>query len=287
MKPMTSKPLIAMITDFGQTDPFVGIMKGVISSIMPSARIIDISHSIPQGDIQRAAIQLWMSKSYFPLGTTFLVVVDPGVGTQREGIIINDGEFTYVGPNNGIFSYAVKQDSPGWKLAKPDFQLANSSSTFHGRDIFAPAAAYSANGVPGSEFGSQIKGMIQLPTPKLFVDTDRISGEVIYSDQFGNLLTSLGIFVKFSASQFRFEPWLPIEPGIKQKQAIPLGKSVLLLPNDQAIPYAETFADIPPGECGFIVGSTRLIEIAAFNDSAQLMTNMAAGDPVNLMLQGE
>ena len=284
MKPMTTRPLIAIITDFGLDDPFVGIMKGVISGISPLAQVIDINHSIPQGDIQRAAIQLWMSKSYFPPGTIFLVVVDPGVGTPREAIIVDDGEFIYIGPNNGIFSFAVNQDAPGWELTNIGYQLANRSSTFHGRDIFAPAAAHTAEGVPAGDFGRHIKGILQLPVPRLVVEAEQISGEIIYSDQFGNLLTSLGEFVKSGEMHFRFEPWLPVSIANKPQELIQFDKSALLLPSGQKISPSETFAGISPGECGFIVGSTGLIEIAAQNSSAQAITNLALGDPITLLL---
>jgi hypothetical protein len=282
MKLMATRTMIAIITDFGLHDPFVGIMKGVIANISPHTQIIDINHSIPQGDIQRAAIQLWMAKSYFPPGTIFLVVVDPGVGTERKAVIIEDGQYAYIGPNNGVFTFAVQESSAAWELSNPEYQLDTSSATFHGRDIFAPAAAHAANGVHGNDFGNQIKDLLQIPKSKLAVDKARMSGEIIYSDQFGNLLTSLGKFTRSGEKRYRFEPWLPCEQTFVQDLEIQSDKTVLELPNGQKFTWVETFASIAPGECGIMVGSTGLIEIAAFNNSAQALTRLTLGDPVTL-----
>ena len=283
MKLMTSNPVIALITDFGLDDPFVGIMKGVISRISPNAQVIDITHSIPQGDIQRAAIQLWMAKPYFPAETTFLVVVDPGVGTDRKAIMIEDSSYRYIGPNNGLFSYAVTDKFTVWELSNPAFQLTSGSATFHGRDIFAPAAAHCANGVTGKQFGEEIHELLHLPKPQLKVEHDRIRGEINYSDQFGNLLTSIGKFTKSGDQRYHFDPWLPLGENPIQDLEIQIEQVKLRLPSGQELSWLETFADIPAGECGILVGSTGLIEIAAFNDSARVNTNLTLGDPVTLI----
>ena len=283
MKLMETRPVIAIITDFGHDDPFVGIMKGVISKLSPRAQLIDISNSIPQGDIQRGAIQLWMAKSFFPAGTVFLAVVDPGVGTERKAMIIEDGDFTYVGPNNGLFSYAVEGKFHAWELSNPEYQLAYGSSTFHGRDIFAPAAAQAANGIPGMNFGNQIGEIVQIPMPDLVVAPERMSGEIIYADRFGNLLTSLGKFIKSGGEQYRFEPWLPLATDFSYQLEYQIGTVKVQLPDGQLINWVQTFANIPPMECGILVGSTGLLEIAAFNASAQTITNLSVGDPVALL----
>ena len=280
---MANATTIAVITDFGHQDPFVGIMKGVIANISPQARVIDINHSIPQGDIQRAAIQLWMAKSYYPPGTIFLVVVDPGVGTERKPAIIQDGEYTFIGPNNGLFTYAIQESYTAWELSSPEYQLDGSSATFHGRDIFAPAAAHAANGVHGKEFGNQVKDLIEIPLPGLIVNTESMSGEIIYIDQFGNLLTSLGRFSAISKMRYRFEPWLIIEDIYTQNLILDADCAEMQLPTGQVIPWVETFADIAHGECGMLIGSTGLIEIAAFNDSAKELTQITLGDSVTLV----
>jgi len=281
---MQNTPVIAMITDFGLNDPFVGIMKGVIAQISPQSRVIDISHEIPQGDIQQAAIQLWMAQEYFPAGTIFLVVVDPGVGTQRDALLIEQGDYKYVGPNNGLFSYALGESFSAWQLTNLAFQMGNRSATFHGRDIFAPAAAHCANGVHGHSFGSQIQDLIQLPSPSLRIEPGYIRGEVIYIDHFGNLLTSLGKFSPTDSRQYRFVPWLPGFSGLVLDDAFHIDRVKAQLPNGEEIPWVGTFADISPGECSVLVGSTGLIEIAANNYSAQTLTGLTRGAPINLLV---
>lgn len=281
---MQNTPLIAIISDFGLNDPFVGIMKGVIAQISPHSHVIDISHEIPQGDIQQAAVQLWMSHNYFPPGTIFLVIVDPGVGTHRDALLIEAGSYKYIGPNNGLFSYTVGEDFSAWRLTNPNYQLENSSATFHGRDIFAPAAAHCANGVTGHRFGSQISDLIQLPSPKLHIEPGFIRGEVIHIDHFGNLLTSLGKFLRSAASQYHFMPWLPGFEDLVSKDTFHIDQVKAQLPNGEQLSWVHTFADISPGECSVLVGSTGLIEIAAKNDSARALTGLTRGAPIDLFV---
>lgn len=281
---MQNTPLIAIISDFGLNDPFVGIMKGVIAQISPQSQVIDISHEIPQGDIQQAAVQLWMTHNYFPPGTIFLVIVDPGVGTQRDALLIEAGNYKYIGPNNGLFSYAVGEDFSAWRLTNPTYQLENSSATFHGRDIFSPAAAYTANGVSGDKFGSPIQDLLQLPLPRLHIAPGGIGGEVIYIDQFGNLLTSLGKFSRSDSKQYQINPWLPGYDDLVSKDTYHIDQVKAQLPNGEQLSWVHTFADISPGECSVLVGSTGLIEIAANNESAQALTGLIRGAPINLLV---
>jgi len=280
---MPAQSLIAIITDFGDQDPFVGIMKGVIAGISPRSRIVDINHNLPQGDILRAAVQLWMAKAYFPKGTVFLAVVDPGVGTTRKGLIIQDQDYTFIGPDNGIFTFAVEQDAPAWELGESNFRLVNGSNTFHGRDIFAPAAAHVANGVSGQEFGRAIKTRIALPGPKLVVDKARITGQVLYSDRFGNLLTSLGRFTRLDERRYQFQPWLPAGALGSRKLNLNIDRAIFQLHGGQMLSWVETFADISPGECAGLVGSSGLLEIAAMNNSAHQLTKLSAGDTITLL----
>ncbi len=280
---MPAQPHIAIITDFGDQDPFVGIMKGVIAVISPRSRTVDLNHNLPQGDILRAAVQLWMAKAYFPKGTVFLAVVDPGVGTTRKGLIIQDQDYTFIGPDNGIFTLAVRQDAPAWELVEDRYHLVNSSNTFHGRDIFAPAAAHAANGVSGQEFGHAIKDRIVLPPPKLVLEKARITGQVLYSDRFGNLLTSLGKFVQPEQRHYQFEPWLPAGDLAASEFNLNIDRATFLLPGGQMLSWVETFADISPGDCAGLVGSSGLIEIAAMNSSAHQITKLTSGDPVTLL----
>ncbi len=280
---MSRIPPIALLTDFGHRDPFVGIMKGVIAKIAPRAPLIDITHNIPPGDIQRAAVMLWQSKSFFPAGTIFLSVVDPGVGTHRRGMILQSEDHLFVGPDNGLFSFILEKQFEAWELLEPVFQLPQPGTTFHGRDIFAPAAAHAANGIEGTQFGPSITEIIQLPGPRLHVKSNQIEGEILYNDQFGNLLTSLGKFISLDQEKFLFDPWLNLGTSLSKDVSIAKNQASLMLPDGQILPWVNTFADIPDGDCGMLVGSSGLVEIAAYRSRAADILKLSSGDPVTLL----
>ena len=280
---MSHIPSIAILTDFGHSDPFVGIMKGVIARIAPQASLIDITHNIPPGDIQRAAVMLWQSKRFFPTGTIFLSVVDPGVGTLRRGIIVQTENQLFVGPDNGLFSFILEQQFEAWELIESRFQLPQPGTSFHGRDIFAPAAAHAANGIEGSQFGPSITEVIQLPEPRLHIKSNQIEGEILYSDQFGNLLTSLGKWISSDREKFFFDPWLNLGASLSEDVTIAKNQASLMLPDGHILPWVDTFADIPDGDCGMLVGSSGLVEIAAYRSRAVDILKLSSGDPVTLL----
>jgi S-adenosylmethionine hydrolase len=279
---MSPVPLIAILTDFGDDDPFVGIMKGVIANIAPQANLVDITHHIPPGDIRRAAIMLWQSLPYFPPGSIFLTVVDPGVGTERRGLIAESGDHIFVGPDNGVFSFVRKELFSAWELTNSQFHLPGSGNTFHGRDIFAPAAAYAANGFMGSDFGAHITDSIMLKNPQLESTTKQMHGEVLYSDQFGNLLTSLGKFSQSAEKFYQFDPWVDIKHIDVEELVISIENSFLSLPDGKNLSWVDTFADLPSGECGFLVGSSGLIEIIANRDNAGKLLSLKSGAHLTL-----
>ncbi len=283
MNSMSHIPPIALLTDFGYSDPFVGIMKGVIAKIAPRAPLIDITHNIPPGDIRRAAVMLWQSIKFFPAGTIFLSVVDPGVGTRRRGIIVQTENQLFVGPDNGIFSFILGKKFAAWELIDPNFQLPQSGTTFHGRDIFAPAAAHAANGIEGSQFGSSIAEIARLPSPRLHIKSNQIEGEILYSDQFGNLLTSLGKWISSDREKFFFDPWLNIGASLSGDITIAKNQASLMLTNGHILSWVDTFADIPDGDCGMLVGSSGLVEIAANRSRAADLLKLSSGDPVTLL----
>ena len=152
---MSTRPVIALLTDFGLSDHYVGVMKGVIAGLCPEALLIDITHDVPAQDIRTAAFELEASWRYFPSDTTFVVVVDPGVGTERRGIAARIGERFFVGPDNGVFDLVIASQAPSEavELGNPRYARAMVSRTFEGRDRFAPAAAWLAQGTPLAEFG--------------------------------------------------------------------------------------------------------------------------------------
>jgi S-adenosylmethionine hydrolase len=279
---MPSSPLIALITDFGENDPFVGIMKGVISKIAPGTKMIDITHNIPPGDIQRAAIMLWQSRPYFTPGSIFLTVVDPGVGTSRRGLIGCSAGHIFIGPDNGIFSFVMDSSSEQWELDNQRYQLPHPGTTFHGRDIFAPAAAYTAEGVFGSEFGPVVNDMLRLPKPHFRFSSHQIQGEILYQDRFGNLLTSLGKFTSPDQINFELEPWLDVEAELSEPIRITREQADLVLASGRSLPWVNTFADLQDGECGVLVGSSGLLEISANQSSAANLLNLSSGENVTL-----
>ena len=233
---------IALLTDFGIDDPYVGIMKGIISHLSPGTSMIDITHQIPAGDIQRGAFVLWQAAQDFPKGTIFLCVVDPGVGTERKGVFLQTRDHTFVGPDNGLFSYLLyKSDFSCWELRNPDLQGQNRSSTFHGRDIFAPAAANAAKYVSGDQFGPQVDQLKELPRPDQKVSENSLEGQILSRDHFGNLFTSLGKF-KHRDNPLHYESWIDgTELQIHNKTPIQIHV------NDLQLQLVRTFGSVDQG----------------------------------------
>jgi S-adenosyl-L-methionine hydrolase (adenosine-forming) len=280
--------VIAILTDFGTSDPFVGVMKGVIAQVSPEAQTIDLTHEIPTGDVLQAAIHLWQAAPFFPDGTVFLVVVDPGVGTTRRSIIISaksrieSKNHIFVGPDNGLFSFIMEKDTDAYKLQNQAYQLPTVSNTFHGRDVYAPAAAYAARGLPLSGFGSKIDDPIKLKSPKLRSPTPgEWEGEILFSDHFGNLLTSLGCFGEGETDILRFTPWVsgPSQAYIDRRSV------KLRLPDGKQLPLVQNFLQVPDGTCAAVIGSSGLIEIVSNRCSAAKILNLARGEQVVLEAQ--
>ncbi len=191
---MEPSPIITLITDFGYRDPFVGIMKGVILNINPLANIIDITHGISPQNITEAAFTIEMSFASFPSKTIHVVVVDPGVGSVRRPILVITDHYYFIGPDNGIFSqiYNLSESLNVIHLTAEHYFMAQISSTFHGRDMFAPAAAWLSKGINVSNFGDPIDDYVNMPIPVPVMPTKNIiEGEVIYIDLFGNVITNI------------------------------------------------------------------------------------------------
>ncbi|MBN2041134.1 MAG: SAM-dependent chlorinase/fluorinase [Spirochaetes bacterium] len=185
--------IIALLTDFGNRDPFTGIMKGVIYSINPDAVITDLTNEIRPHNIFEGAFSLFESYKYFPAGTVFLCVVDPGVGGRRKSIIIESPDYFFVGPDNGLMSLPLKGNEKIFEISSREFMLRDISSTFHGRDVFAPAAAHISKGISPEEFGSSINfsDIRKIEIPPVEERKDCLSGSIIFSDKFGNLITNI------------------------------------------------------------------------------------------------
>lgn len=185
--------VITLLTDFGAADYFVGSVKGVILSLNPGARIVDLSHEIPAQDIEAAAFTLLAAYQSFPKGTVHVAVVDPGVGSMRRGIaVVTAGQY-FVGPDNGTFSYIYERESKfsAYELSNEEFFREPVSPTFHGRDIFAPVAAALSKGVKPAKLGRRINDPVKLAPLTPEVGETRILARIIHIDRFGNCVTNL------------------------------------------------------------------------------------------------
>lgn len=184
--------IITLITDFGLKDSFVGVMKGVIHSINPEVKIVDINHNILRHNVQQCAVNINSSYSFFPEGTVHLAVVDPGVGTGRNPLIVKSNHHYFVGPDNGIFSYIYEnEDCTVYKITASDYFLETVSSSFHGRDIFSPIAANLSINQNPEKFGEVINEYVSIELKRAERDRNSIYGEIIYVDTFGNMMTNI------------------------------------------------------------------------------------------------
>ncbi|MDH5174495.1 MAG: SAM-dependent chlorinase/fluorinase [Elusimicrobiota bacterium] len=184
--------VIGLLTDFGLNNNFVGVMKGVIYRINPQAKIVDLCHEIESHNIHDAAFLLRSSYPYFPQGTVFLTVVDPGVGSGRKAVIVETQKYIFVAPDNGVLSFLREKEIKRIiQITNDEYFLKPVSDTFHGRDIFAPVAAHLSRGEKVEKFGTLIKETKKLKFTSPEVKKNRLMGEVMYVDRFGNLITNI------------------------------------------------------------------------------------------------
>lgn len=246
---MIENRIITLLTDFGDSDMYVGVMKGVIAQINPSLKVIDLTHQIPPQNIAAAHFNLMNAFPYFPKETVHIAVVDPGVGSQRRGIALQlDGGFL-VGPDNGIFSGVFNQNSviTAVELTNPEYwRTPKPSNTFHGRDIFAAAGAHLASGVPIEQLGKVIdqKMLVQLEIPERTVTDNNITGCIQYIDHFGNLITNI-----------------PAADVLEKNWSVVIGDRIIL--------GSQTYSNRPIGEITALISSDGWVEIAVNGGSAQ------------------
>jgi len=268
---MAHRPIVTLTTDFGLNDHFVGTMKGVILKIVPNAEIVDICHSVQAFDILDGALALAQAYFYFPPRTVHLVVVDPGVGSARRPIIANSEEQNFVAPDNGVLSlmYAREERLSVRHVTSEHYFLQPLSNTFHGRDIFAPVAAYLAKGVDHEKFGEEITDFVRFnaPRPKP-TDANTIRGVVLRVDRFGNLITNFAL--QDVPALFQQTP-----PAFK----IVVGKREISV-------MRSNYAEGAPGEVFGILGSMGYLEIVANRSSAAQLVGSGKGTEVQLILEG-
>jgi S-adenosylmethionine hydrolase len=256
--------IVTLLTDFGLSDVYVGVMKGVITKINPTLKLIDLTHEIPPQNIAAARFCLMNAVPYFPKETVHISVVDPGVGSNRRGVAIEFAGGFLVGPDNGLFSGILSQNpaisvveltnSEYWRTSLP-------STTFHGRDIFAPVGAHLASGAPLEELGTVInpESLVKLPIAECRKKDGIIEGWIQYSDRFGNLITNI--------------------PG-----NLVLGKNWTVEIAGQNISGKKTYSDSSIGSLIALVGSHGWVEIAVNNGNAQSNLQLNYGDVIKVLL---
>ena len=259
------RPLITLLTDFGSQDAYVGVLKGVIAGICPEAAVVDLTHAVPPQDIRAGAFQLLVACPYFPAGSVHLAVVDPGVGADRRLIAVEAGGHFFVGPDNGLLRWSVEGlAGDGWRavqLTEPRYWLAPASEvshTFHGRDIMAPVAAHLAAGVALERIGNPVGALEGTPLPRPVRDGERLRGEILHVDHFGNAITNI-----------RREQLS--EPGGALRADI--GSHSLCGP-------VKSYAGAGVGEPLVIWGSAGFLEVAVREGSAAGALGIRVGDPV-------
>ncbi|MCS7186328.1 MAG: S-adenosyl-l-methionine hydroxide adenosyltransferase family protein [Armatimonadetes bacterium] len=265
--------VIALLTDFGTQDIYVGVMKGVIWSICPDAKIADLTHEIPPQDVTAGALALWGAFKFFPKGTVFCAVVDPGVGTSRRAIAIQTREHFFVGPDNGLLCWAISESEvvSCVELLNRDYFLPTISRTFHGRDIFAPVSAHIARGIPLEEFGPELRidELVKLPPLRAEINDQVIRAEVVIIDRFGNAITNL-----------RAENFVKWEKELGQRGWVATIGDLTF--NSLSSSYAE----VPVGEPLLLFNSYGLLEVAVNRGNAAEQMRIRKGDILEIRVKG-
>lgn len=276
-------PTIALLTDFGTTDTYVGIMKAVMQRIAPDARFIDITHGIQPQNVRQGAFTLLNAFTYFGPGTIFLVVVDPGVGGTRKPIAASAGGYYFVAPDNGVLSYMLAdfENPEVVELSNLSYQLTPVSNTFHGRDIFAPTAAHLASGVPLYKFGPTVEHVYKQLLPQLKIEGSQIIGQALYTDHFGNIITSIGKFNWTDEHTLRLTPQF----GNKDRAVnVPAEKVSIKIRNTTIAQIRRTYGEVDRNELLTLIGSSGYLEIALNQGSAASQLNLTSGDQVTLQI---
>lgn len=257
------RPVIALLTDFGLADHYVGSMKGVIAGICRDAVIVDLTHGVPPQDIMTAAFELLAGYRVFPHGTIFIVVVDPGVGTRRQAIAALAGDYVFVGPDNGVFDLVFDELPPSAvvELTNPRYALAVVSRTFEGRDRFAPAGAWLACGVAHTELGPAVNVQPRLHFPRPRISADGADGEVVHIDRFGNLVTNI-----------ERRTW----PGDV------IDRLDVAVSGYRTVRLVSTYAEAGPGEVVALFGGTDRLEIAVRSGNAAEALGVGRGTTLHV-----
>jgi S-adenosylmethionine hydrolase len=263
--------IVTLTSDFGSKDSFVASMKGVILKINQQVQLVDITHEIGPQDVWEGAFSLKNAYSHFPKGTVHLAVVDPGVGSGRRSIIVVTESYYFVGPDNGIFSliYQEAERVRVHTITASHYFLPNPGPTFHGRDIFAPVAAWLSKGTASANFGEVIEDYVKLNVPMPKTSPQGIEGNVVHIDRFGNAITNI-----------TYKEMQSLIPEGSESRALSInigGKEIKGL--------KKFYAEAAPGEPGAIFNSSGYLEIFLFKQNARTTLSLKRGEPVKLLLQ--
>ncbi|MCS7365944.1 MAG: S-adenosyl-l-methionine hydroxide adenosyltransferase family protein [archaeon GB-1867-035] len=259
--------IITLLTDFGEKDPYVAAMKGVILTIAPHVKIIDITHNITKFNIREGAFILASIIKYFPRNTIHVGVVDPGVGSLRKPIIAVTKRSILIGPDNGLLMLAAEREGllKVLEIRRHKFLLEEVSYTFHGRDIFAPVAAYIANGVKPEEIGEEVEEYVKLPFPKPRILKKKIIGEIIHIDDFGNIITNISI-------------------KELQKKSISIGSEITveIHGEKEKLNLKDSYSKVEVEQTLAIIDSFNLLEIAVNQGNAARKYNVKVGEKITV-----
>ena len=257
-------PIIALLSDFGTQDHYAGTMKGVVLGICPDAILVDISHDIPPHDVLAGALQLAASYKYFPQGTIFLVVVDPGVGSSRRGIAAEAGGYRFVGPDNGVLTAVFREEPPRKivELTERRYARPTVSRTFEGRDRFAPAAAWLAKGIQLPALGRPAGPLHQLHLPTASCTEGVLTGTVVMVDRFGNLISNI--------DRRTFESFARAQPVRILADGRPVARLV------------STYSEMPAGEVCALFGSSDHLELAVYSGDAGRLGGLQRGSQIEI-----
>ena len=260
-----SPPIITLTTDFGISDAYVGVMKGVILGVNPNVQVVDITHAVPPQDIHEAAFLIHAAYRYFPKGTIHIIVVDPGVGSSRRAIVRQTDQASFVCPDNGILTYLLQEMESNGEVRERAVVIQNRayclpevSQTFHGRDIFAPVAAHLSLGVPLDDIGPSAQNLVRLPIPRVEVSGDKLTGQIVKIDNFGNAITNIS---KLALA------------GDAAGYEITVDSTRLTRIN-------QTYAESEAGKPLAIIGSFGMLEIAVNGGSAERRLGLKRGKTV-------
>lgn len=259
-----ARPIIALLSDFGTRDPYVAAMKGVVLAICPEVTLVDLTHDVPAHDVRAGARVLAECCGFYPPGTIFVAVVDPGVGSARRALAVDGGDRTFIGPDNGVLGDALVRHPPTQivELTAPAYQRPTVSRTFEGRDRFAPAAAWLARGTALVDLGRAVQGFALLPRATARVDATSIDGEVVAVDRFGNLISNID---RHTAAAVMRDGDVDIALG---PHAVPR--------------LVATYADAAAGAVVALFGSTDHLEIAVNGASAAAHFGAAPGTAISV-----